>query len=212
MPYSSVRGPRGATPPNPVIDWNSLTDGTVTWNTTLLPGGTYKVVAHYEGDTTYGGSYSAPSASVTVNPENSTVIMPGVVTGVNQITGLPTYSNSVVYGTGAFDLYLLRADVYNAQNAQCTTSIFGFVACPTGTIGFTDSVNGGSPNPPDASPYTLNSLGYTEDQAVQLTGGVHTLSRITAAIIVTTKARPPLPSPSLRRRPLSATSLPIRAR
>jgi subtilase family serine protease len=167
-------GTSGATPPNPVIDWNSLTDGTVTWNTTLLPGGTYKVVAHYEGDTTYGGSYSAPSASVTVKPENSTVIMPGVVTGVTS-QDAPIYSTSVVYGTGAFDLYLLRADVYNAQNAQCTTSIFGFVACPTGTIGFTDSVNGGSPNTLDASPYTLNSLGYTEDQAVQLTGGTHVL-------------------------------------
>ena len=162
-------GTSGATPPNPVIDWNSLTDGTVTWNTTLLPGGTYKVVAHYEGDTTYGGSYSAPSASVTVNPENSTVIMPGLVTGVSN-QDAPIYSTSVVYGTGAFDLYLLRADVYNAQNAQCTTSIFGFVACPTGTIGFTD--NGSAL---DASPYTLNSLGYTEDQAVQLTGGTHVL-------------------------------------
>ena len=162
-------GTSGATPPNPVIDWNSLTDGTVTWNTTLLPGGTYKVVAHYEGDTTYGGSYSAPSASVTVNPENSTVIMPGVVTGVTN-QDAPIYSTSVVYGTGAFDLYLLRADVYNAQNAQCTTSIFGFVACPTGTIGFTD--NGSAL---DASPYTLNSLGYTEDQAIQLTGGTHAL-------------------------------------
>src|ERR1039457_1666132 len=167
-------GTSGATPPNPVIDWNSLTDGTVTWNTTLLPGGTYKVVAHYEGDTTYGGSYSAPSASVTVKPENSTVIMPGVVTGVTS-QDAPIYSTSVVYGTGAFDLYLLRADVYNAQNAQCTTSIFGFVACPTGTIGFTDSVNGGSPNNLGPSPYTLNSLGYTEDQAVQLTGGTHVL-------------------------------------
>ena len=164
-------GTSGATPPNPVIDWNSLTDGTVTWNTTLLPGGTYQVVAHYEGDTTYGGSYSAPSASVTVKPENSTVIMPGVVTGVSN-QDAPTYSTSVVYGTGAFDLYLLRADVYNAQSPpqQCTTSIFGFVACPTGTISFTD--NGSAL---DASPYTLNSLGYTEDQLVQLTGGTHTL-------------------------------------
>src|ERR1019366_3970425 len=41
---------------------------------------------------------------------------------------------------------------------------------PTGTIGFTD--NG---SVLDASPYTLNSLGYTEDQAVQLTGGTHVL-------------------------------------
>ncbi len=48
--------------------------------------------------------------------------------------------------------------------------LFGEVACPTGTIAFTD--NGSRA---DAILYTLNSFGYTEDQAIQLTGGTHTL-------------------------------------
>jgi len=175
-------GTSGATPPNPGIDWNSLgapsPSGTASWKTYMLPGGTYQVVAHYEGDTTYGGSYSGASTKITVNPENSSVYMgtpPGLLVGVG------TYGNSVVYGTGAFDLYLLRADVYNQQGNQCSTASYInpitnlSIACPTGTIGFTDSVNGGNPNPLDASPYTLNSFGYTEDQAIQLTGGTHTL-------------------------------------
>ena len=151
------------TPGNPGIDWNTLSSGTVTWTTTLLPGGTYKIIAHYEGDTTYGGSYSTPLANVTVNPENSSVSMPGVVTA----SGV---SNSVVYGTGDFDEYLLRADVLNSAGAFCTSEVLGEIACPTGTISFTD--NG---SPLDASPYKLNSLGYTEDQTIQLTGGTHAL-------------------------------------
>ena len=63
--------------------------------------------------------------------------MPGVVTGVlNQGS---KYSTSVVYGTGAFDLYLLRADVYNAQNTQCTTSILGFDCVSDRHHSFTDN-------------------------------------------------------------------------
>jgi subtilase family serine protease len=151
------------TPGNPGIDWNTLGGGTVSWSTTLLPGGNYKIIAHYDGDTTYGGSYSTPSATVTVNPENSSVSMPGVVTA----SGV---SNSVVYGTGDFDEYLLRADVLNSAGNYCTSEVEGEIACPTGTISFTD--NG---NVLDASPYKLNSLGYTEDQSIQLTGGSHTL-------------------------------------
>ena len=171
-------GTSGATPPNQEIDWNSLgppayPSGTATWPTTLLPGGTYQVIAHYEGDTTYGGSYSSPSASITVTQEASSVSMPGVVTQ----SGV---SNSVVYGTGASDLYLLRADVLNSLGKLCNPSASGnpppfgppYSACPTGTISFTD--NGSAL---DASPYTLNSYGYTEDQAIQLTGtgSPHTL-------------------------------------
>ena len=164
-------------PANSGIDWNTLgppayPNATASWPTTFLPGGTYQVIAHYEGDTNYGGSYSAPSASITVNPEGSSVSMPGVVTGVTD-AGAPMYSNSVVYGTGATDFYLLRADVLNSQGNLCNPAASGngpplgpaYVACATGTISFT--VDG---NVLDASPYTLNSLGYTEDQAVQLTG------------------------------------------
>ena len=176
-------------PPNQGIDWHTLASGTVTWDTTLLPGGTYTVRAHYEGDTTYGGSYSAATSNVIVKPENSFVIMPGVDIGANS-SDSPVYSTSVVYGA-AYDVfgppsegypitsYFLRADVYNSNNAICTTPILtlvgSVVACPTGTISFTDSVNGGSPSPLGASPYTLNSYAYTEDQAILLIGGTHTL-------------------------------------
>lgn len=157
-------------PGKPSIDFASLTAGTVTFPTNLLPGGTYKVIAHYSGDGTFGGSYSSPSANVTVTAENSSVIMPGVVNGIDTNVN-PTYTTSVSYGTGAFDQYLLRADVFNSQGAPCSTPTLGEVACPTGTISFTD--NGSALDPPE--PYKLNGFGYTEDQTVQLTGGSHTL-------------------------------------
>jgi hypothetical protein len=176
-------GPGPSGPPlNQAIDWMSLGTpypaGTASWPTTLLPGGTYEVVAHYEGDTTYGGSYSSPSAKVTVNPEASSVFMgtpPGVLIGVG------TYGNSVVYGTGAFDMYLLRADVYNSQGKPCNLAPFNngpsleppgppYSACPSGTIAFTDSNS-----VPYSATLKLNSYGYTEDQSIQLGGGSHTL-------------------------------------
>jgi len=156
-------------PGTPAIDFNTLAGGTVSWSTSLLPGGTYQVIAHYEGDTIYGGSYSSPSASVTVTAENSSVKMPGVVTATD-VNGNPVYSNSVVYGTGAGSAYLLRADVLNAAGSFCTTPVLGEIGCPTGSVAFTD--NG---NPLDGGTFKLNSLGYTEDQAIQLTGGSHTL-------------------------------------
>ena len=124
------------------------------------------MIAHYAGDTTFGGSYSTASGNVTVNPENSSVSMPGLVTGVDQNDN-PTYSTSVVYGTGQFDAYLLRADVLNSAAASCRTTL---ITCPTGTIVFKDNnanLDGGT--------FTLNSEGYTEDQNIQLTGGSHTL-------------------------------------
>ena len=154
------------TPGKPGFDGFTLTSGTASWSTSLLPGGTYKVIAHYAGDTTFGGSYSTASGNVTVNPENSSVSMPGLVTGVDQNDN-PTYSTSVVYGTGQFDAYLLRADVLNSAAASCRTTL---ITCPTGTIVFKDNnanLDGGT--------FTLNSEGYTEDQNIQLTGGSHTL-------------------------------------
>ena len=156
------------------IDFATLSGGVASGTTYLLPGGSYNVTAHYEGDQTFGGSDSSGIA-VTVSPENSAVYMPGVVTATD-VNGNPVYSTSVVYGTLYFPqagvFYLLRADVLNSQNPPqyCTTPAFGEVACPTGTISFTD--NGTAL---DASPYKLNSEGYTEDQAIQLTGGSHTL-------------------------------------
>ena len=158
------------TPGTPGIDWNTLANGTITWQTTLLPGGTYKVIAHYEGDTTFGASYSSPSGTITVNPETSFVYMPGMDLGTDQ-SGNIIYATSVAYGSP----YVLRADVLNSQRVSCAPPGFGigapFIACPTGTISFTD--NG---NTLDASPYRLNSAGFTEDQIIQLTAGSHVLA------------------------------------
>ena len=170
------------TPGNPGIDGDTLSSGTVSWSSNLLPGGTYKVIAHYGGDTTFGGGYSSPSSSITISPESSSVYMPGVVTGLDA-NGNSVYTTSVTYGTGGFALweyncgfqnacsfgYWLRADVGNSQSPSqfCTTSS---IACPTGKIAFTD--NG---NPLDQSPYGLNSAGFTQDQTIQLTGGSHKL-------------------------------------
>jgi hypothetical protein len=155
------------TPGTPGFDGATLSGGTASWSSNLFPGGTYKVIAHYGGDTTFGGSYSTASANVTVAPESSSVYMPGVVTGVDQNDN-PTYSTSVVYGTGAFDVYLLRADVLDSGGNSCRTTL---ITCPTGTITFKD--NGANL---DGGKFALNSLGYTEDQNVQLTGGSHTLN------------------------------------
>jgi len=170
------------TPGNPGIDGFTLSSGSVSSSTNLLPGGTYQVIAHYGGDTTFGGSYSAASSSITINPETSSVSMPGVVTGLDA-NGNPVYTNSVTYGTGGFVLwenkcgfqnsctfgYWLRADVFNKAGNSCqnTTGL----ACPTGTINFTD--NG---QPLDGGTFKLNSFGYTQDQGIQLTGGSHTLA------------------------------------
>ncbi len=154
------------------IDFALLAGGVAIGTTNLLPGGSYNVTAHYEGDQTFGGSDSSGIA-VNVSPENSSVYMPGVVNGVD-VNGNPTYTNSVVYGTGASYEYLLRADVYNSVPAPCTTPAFGEVACPTGTITVTDN---GSPLEGGTGTFKLNSFGYTEDQAIQLTvaGSPHTL-------------------------------------
>ncbi len=157
------------TPGNAGIDWNTLSGGTISWNTNLLPGGSYQVIAHYAGNTTFGGSYSPSSSTLTVNPENSVVYMPGVVTGTDQ-NGNPTYSTTATYGTGATDVYWIRADLQNSQSEFCTSPSQGEIACPTGTVTFTN--NG---KPIDGGSFKLNSFGYTEDQSAQLPGGTDTV-------------------------------------
>ena len=51
-----------------------LSNGIASGTTTLLPGGSYNVTAHYSGDATYGASDSA-AVPVTVEKENSTTKM-----------------------------------------------------------------------------------------------------------------------------------------
>jgi subtilase family serine protease len=150
-------------PGSPAIDAFTLSSGAANGTTTLLPGGSYQVIAHYGGDTTFGGSYSAPSSTVTVGPETSSVFMPGFDVGAN--ASGPVYSTSVAYGSP----YVLRADVLNAAGASCTSA--QGIACPTGNITLTDNAA-----VLDAGTFPLNSNGFTEDQPIQLNAGAHSLT------------------------------------
>ncbi len=139
----------------------SLTNGTSSGTTDLLPGGTYSVTAHYPGDSTYAASDSSP-INVTVNRENSQPQVFLVTFNSNGNVVNPN-TNTAVYGSP----YLLRVNVDNSASALCTpVSATAATGCPSGTVTMTDNAA-----PLDAGTYTLNSYGYFEDQIVQLPGG-----------------------------------------
>ncbi len=143
------------------IDFFALSGGSTSGNTSLLPAGTYNVIAHYGGDATYGGSYSN-SVSVTVSPENSTVYLPGLQLGGASVT-------TVKYD----DPYTLLAGVENASGKTCNPPPYGHITCPTGTISLSDgSVSLGN------GPYALDGAAFiqTPFQAFFLTTGKHTLT------------------------------------
>lgn len=141
----------------------SLSSGSASGSTEMLPGGAYAVTAHYAGDATYAASDSGP-ISVTVNAENS---LPQVLLETFDWNGNLVNGNASTAAYGS--PYLLRVNVENAAGAMCSpvaTSGATATACPSGTVTLT---NNGSPL--DAGTYTLNSYGYFEDTAVQLPGG-----------------------------------------
>jgi Bacterial Ig-like domain (group 3) len=120
-------------------------------------------MAHYAGDGTYGGSYSAP-VSVSVSKENSTVILGGVT---------PSGSKTAVKTVSYDSQYFVRADVGNSQGSLCSPLPLGEIACPSGSLIFT--VDGTQTN---LNSFELNNEGYTETEVGALgglTGGTHTL-------------------------------------
>jgi len=143
------------------IDVFSLTGGSVTGTTSLLPAGAYNVIAHYGGDGTYGGSYSN-AVSVNIAKENSTVYLPGLQLGGNSVT-------TVKYD----DHYTLLAGVENAGGKACNPPPYGELVCPTGTVTLTD----GSA-PLGNGTYILDKTAsiQTPAQAFLLNVGTHTLT------------------------------------
>jgi hypothetical protein len=123
------------TPGDPGIAVFPLTSGAVATSTTLLPGGSYSILAHYSGDATYGGSYSN-SVAVAVSPETSTSFVNLIATNVS---GVPTsYSlSSATYGAG---YQYLRVDVGDAHaTLSPSTGISSLCTsrketCPTGRV------------------------------------------------------------------------------
>jgi len=148
----------------------TLQSGVSTGSTADLPGGTqYNVIAHYEGNGTYAPSDSSP-VTVTITPEPSKLFL--TVPVFDPATGQETAKSptTLVYGSP----YLLRADVANAQSSSANSC--APPACPTGTVTVTDTVAGVSQGPPNSGAFTLNSLGFTEDFAVQFPGGTNMIT------------------------------------
>jgi hypothetical protein len=155
----SLLGP--STGNNEGIGAFTLSSGTFSGTTDLLPGGTYSVTAHYPGDGTYAASDSGP-ISVTVSKENSQpqVFLVTFDSNGNLLNGDTT---AAAYGSP----YVLRVNVENSAGVVCTAvSAATATGCPSGTVAMTD--NGTTL---DAGTYTLNSYGYFEDLIVQLPGG-----------------------------------------
>ncbi len=144
----------------------SLSNGSVSGSTEMLPGGTYSVTAHYPGDSTYGASDSGP-LTVTVNKENSQPQAFLVTTDGNGNI-LNSHTSTAEYGS----TYWLRVNVENASGQMCApTASSGATACPSGNVSVTN--NGGQL---DVGTFGLNSFGYFEDRAVQLPGGTDSVT------------------------------------
>jgi len=149
--------------------------GKFTGSTTLLPGSpvvsgnpvAYNVTAHYAGDTAFLASDSTP-VSVIVRPEASKTIANIVATLSNGTTSPAT---TVVYGSP----YVLEVDVSNSAGTLCNSNAVGGPACPTGTVTVKDGAN-----LLDAGTFTLNSLGFFEDQPIQLPVGTHSIVAVYA--------------------------------
>lgn len=148
----------------------TLSSGTVnaTFNATnLLPGGTYQVHAHYEGDGTFLGSDST-SIPVTVTPEASKMSL-GIVVVNGASCSTPT---TVTYGSP----YVLTVDVSQVVPTSTPCAPNEQLPTPTGTVTVTDSFNGGATLPLDGGTFQLNAGGYFEDQPIQLPAGPHSIS------------------------------------
>jgi subtilase family serine protease len=157
---------------------STLTNGSITFSTNLLPGGTDSVVAQYSGDATFAPGQSSP-VTVTVSKEASkTAITMWTFDSAGNV--LSNNATTAVYGSA----YVLRVDVTNSSGTQCSTSTTT-IPCPTGQVSVTD--NGTALNdfssPSSSLPAgttTLNSLGFFEDQPVQLPGGTNALQAVYA--------------------------------
>jgi hypothetical protein len=133
----------------------TLANGAAVGTTTLLPGGTYNVTAHYAGDGAFASSDSAP-VQVTVGKENSQTLL--TLEAYNPANGKFVATNTITFGSIAY----LHGNVTDAAGTTCGASpLLTQVACPTGSLSFT---MGGKPI--DAGTYALNSQGFVEDQSV----------------------------------------------
>jgi hypothetical protein len=173
-PTASAQQTPGNFGPSLGIEALPLTSGNASSSSVVLPGGTYTLTAHYQGDAKFGMSDSTPGIPVTVTAEPSKTLIS--IPTFDPKTGLETGNNPTTLAYGS--PYVARIDVGNAQATASYPAkpLCAPPSCPSGTVTWTDAVNNGSPVPLDGGTFSLNSEGYTEDVKIQLTGGSHVLS------------------------------------
>jgi hypothetical protein len=140
----------------------TLSGGSASSTTSLLPGGSYQLIAHYAGDGSFAGSDSAP-VQVFVGPEPSSTALSVLTMDAKRkfmpFTGGP-------YGS----LVYLRADV-KGKSGHGT---------PNGRLDFSDSGNGSGFGLIDGNPYYLNSAGNTAtpNGLATLVPGQHSITAV----------------------------------
>ena len=158
-----------ATNHNGVAAFTIGSGGLFSGTTTLLPGGTYMVTAHYAGDGTFASSDSA-GIQVTVNPEGSTTTIVGYDPNNNVIGSGATFP----FGSVIF----VRADVKR-------TNVAGTASVPTGSVMFTDTFGPvPSLNPqlippvvvPNPSPLNIEGNTSIGDAIISFDAGNHSIS------------------------------------
>ena len=124
----------------------TLTNGTITQATKLLPAGTYSVVAHYAGDGTYAASDSAPVAVTVTGPRIS--ITPGGLSFGNSNVGAATAVQSIsLKNNGNAALTGIKATLTGAnagdfsQTTTCGSSLVAGAGCQV-TVAFKPTASG----------------------------------------------------------------------
>jgi hypothetical protein len=161
----------------------TLSGGTKSVTTNLLPPGTAFVSATYGGDSTHGLSTSTPVALAgTVTGANfaSKATVNFVTFDSNNVPHLSTSPSPVQYGSP----YILNVVVTKSDGTNCAFTYPKTVSpipCPTGTITLKDGANnlndfpsGPASNATNASKIS-NEGGLVEDLNVQLPGGSHSI-------------------------------------
>jgi hypothetical protein len=146
----------------------TLSGGSVTFNTALLPGGTYTAFAQYGGDGKFAPATSN-SVSLTITKENSLAAATLYGCNPNSFPEVPCLSNTVTYGSP----YIMRVDVTNSGGQQCTVN--AAVACPTGTVTLKDNLNPLNDFDGVNTSTLVNGVGFLEDQPIQLPAGNHSI-------------------------------------
>jgi hypothetical protein len=135
------------------VDDFQLVNGVASGTTSLLPGGTYNVTAHYSGDSAFGASDSPP-VQVTVGKENSQTI--ATLEAINSQTNW-TFEPVSTFPYGS--ILFLSGNVTGEAGMACAPNpVQSGVACPTGSVSFT--LNGKAL---DAGTYALSNLAYAQD-------------------------------------------------